>query len=153
VPVVPHEIYDKDGHFKDQIIGTGPFQLDKASSSPGSKWVWKKNPAYWDSGKPYIDQINWLTVKDDASAQAAFQTKQLDILSENLDQTSVDTLTKAMPSAVLYQQDVVAPMHLYMSLKNGSPLTDLRLRQAIALTLDRDEFLKVLFKGKGSWPM
>lgn len=153
VPVAPHEIYDQDGHFKDQIVGTGPFQLDKGSSQAGSRWVWKKNPTYWDSGKPYIDQINQLIMKDDASAQAAFQTKQLDLLDTDLDLTSINTITKANPSVVKYETVNVAPVHLYMSVKPPSPLADLRLRQAIGLTIDRDEFLKTLYAGKGSWAL
>ncbi len=153
IPMVPHEIYDQDGHFKDQIVGTGPFQLDKASSQQGTKYVWKRNPTYWNAGKPYLDQITWLVVKDDAAAQAAFQTKQLDILDSDLDLTSVDTLTKALPSVFKYETINPAPMHLYMSVKPESPLADERLRQAIALTLDRDQFLKTLFNGKGGWPL
>jgi peptide/nickel transport system substrate-binding protein len=153
VPVVPHEIFDQDGHFKDQVVGTGPFQLDKGSSQPGNKWVWKKNPTYWDTGKPYIDQVNWLLVKDDASAQAAFQTKQLDLLDTDLDLTSIESLTRANPAIVKYEAVAATPVHIYMSVKPGSPLADLRLRQAIGLAIDRDEFLKTLYNGKGGWPM
>jgi peptide/nickel transport system substrate-binding protein len=90
-------------------------------------------------------------VKDDASAQAAFQTKQLDLLDTDLDQTTMDVLTRAMPSAIKYQTVDPAPMHLYMSVKPGSPLADIRLRQAIGLTIDRDAFLKTLFNGQGAW--
>jgi peptide/nickel transport system substrate-binding protein len=153
VPVVPHEIYDQDGHFKDQIAGTGPFQLDMASSQPGSRWVWKKNPNYWDSGKPYINEVHWLLVKDDASAQAAFQTKQLDLLDTDLDLTALGTLTKANPAVIKFETLDARPLHVYMSVKPGSLLSDIRLRQAIALTIDRDEFLKSLFDGKGGWPI
>jgi peptide/nickel transport system substrate-binding protein len=153
VPIVPHEIYDQDGHFKDQIVGTGPFQLDKTSTQAGSKWVWKKNPAYWDNGRPYIDQINQLVMKDDASAQAAFQSKQLDLLDTDLDVTSINTITKANPSVVKYETVNIAPVHVYMSVKPPSPLADIRLRQAIALAIDRDEFLKTLYGGKGGWAL
>jgi peptide/nickel transport system substrate-binding protein len=153
VPVVPHEIFDQDGHFKDRIVGSGPFQLDKESSQPGSKWVWKKNSNYWDRGKPYINEVHWLLVKDDASAQAAFQTKQLDLLDTDLDLTSLGALSKANPAIIKFETLDARPLHLYMSVKTGSALSDIRLRQAIALTIDRDEFLKTLFNGKGGWPM
>ncbi len=152
VPIVPHEIYDQDGHFKDKIAGTGPFQLDQNASQKGTKWVWKKNPTYWDTGKPYIDQINWLLLADDASQNAALQTRQIDLLFANLDTGRVQTLTKAAPSLVKYEYQNPAPMHLYMQLKNQA-LSDVRVRQAIALTIDRDEFLKTLYGGKGGWGM
>jgi peptide/nickel transport system substrate-binding protein len=152
VPIYPHEIYDQDGHFKDKIAGTGPFQLDIASSQRGTKWVWKKNPAYWDNGKPYLDEIHWLVLKDDAAQNTALQTKQIDLLFANVDSGRVETLTKAVPSLVKYEYQDPAPMHLYMNLKDKA-LNDPRVRQAIALTINRDEFLKTLYGGKGGWPM
>ena len=51
--ILAREIYDQDGHYKDRIVGSGPYQLDSAASQKGARWVWKKNPSYWDSGKPY----------------------------------------------------------------------------------------------------
>jgi peptide/nickel transport system substrate-binding protein len=39
-PIMPHEIYDKDGHFKDHIVGTGAWQLDTAASQKGTRWFW-----------------------------------------------------------------------------------------------------------------
>jgi len=77
----------------------------------------------------------------------------VDLLQTSLDLESVNALTKANPTVVKYEALDVAPYHLYMSVKQGSPLADIRLRQAVALTLDRDEFLKTLFDGKGGWPM
>jgi len=153
VPVLAHEVYDADGHFKDRAVGTGPFVLDTAASQRGTIWVLKKNQTYWDSGKPHIDQVSQFVFKDDPSAHAAFQSKQVDLLQTSLDLESVETLTKANPTVVKYETLDVSPYHLYMSVKPGSSLADLRLRQAIALTLDRDEFLKTLFGGKGGWPM
>ena len=152
VPIVPHEIYDQDGHFKDKIAGTGPFQIDLSASQKGTKWVWKKNPTYWDAGKPYMDEIHWLVLKDDAAQNAALQTKQVDLLFANVDNGRVQTLTKAAPNLVKYEYDDPAPMHLYMQLKNPA-LNDIRVRQAIALTIDRDAFLKTLYGGKGGWGM
>jgi peptide/nickel transport system substrate-binding protein len=151
-PIVPHEIYDSDGNFKDKIVGTGPFQLDLTSSQKGTKWVWKKNPTYWDAGKPYLDEIHWLVLKDDSAQNTALQTKQIDLLFANVDAGRVQTLTKAVPTLVQFQYQDPAPMHLYMNLKNPA-LNDIRVRQAIALTINRDDFLKTLYGGKGGWGM
>src|SRR5204862_8155626 len=40
IPIVPREIFDRDGHLKDAIAGTGPFQLDPAASQRGSQFTW-----------------------------------------------------------------------------------------------------------------
>ena len=43
LPIYPHEIYDQYGKFSDQLVGTGPYQLDSAQSQRGTRWVFKKN--------------------------------------------------------------------------------------------------------------
>ena len=153
VPVVAHEVFDQDGHFKDRPVGSGPFTLDTTATQKGTRWVFKRNPTYWDTGKPYIDQINMVVVGDDASAQAALQAKQLDLLNTSLDQTSVDRITKPTPAVVKSDPIDPSPPHLNMRGKSRSPLADMRMRLAMSLALDRDEFLKTLYNGKGGWAM
>ena len=52
-------IYKADILAKDQqwyaknVMGTGPFKF--VEHVKGSHWVGKKNPDYWDKGKPYLD--------------------------------------------------------------------------------------------------
>jgi peptide/nickel transport system substrate-binding protein len=152
VPIYAHEIYDQDGHFKDRIVGSGPFQLDVNASQKGTRWVWKKNPTYWDTGKPYLDEVDWLVLKDDAAQNGALLAKQVDLMFANVDSARVQTLTKSNPALVKYEFQNPAPMHVYMSLR-ATPFKDIRIRQAVALAINRDEFLKTLYGGKGGWAM
>ena len=39
--------------YEKNIMGTGPFTF--VEHVKGSHWVGKKNPDYWDKGKPYLD--------------------------------------------------------------------------------------------------
>ena len=155
-PVVPHEIYDLDGNLHNRIVGTGPFQLDSSSSQKGSRWVWKKNPTYWDTGKPYLDEVDWLVLPDDASAAAALQSKQVDMIGvtgENYTYLSSQEVKKIAPSAVVYQYLPVG-CALYINLNNKmAPLNDARVRQAISYAIDRDEFIKTLSGGNGGWAL
>jgi peptide/nickel transport system substrate-binding protein len=153
--VVPHEIFDQYGSFKDHVAGSGPFQLDASASQKGSRWVWNKNPAYWDSGKPYIDRITWLVLPDDASTRAAFQTRSLDLLggaSDNLTTTAAQQVKKDNPAATMFEYIAPTPLHLYMNTRSG-PLSDARVRQAISLATDRDEFIKTFSGGQGGWAL
>jgi peptide/nickel transport system substrate-binding protein len=154
-PILPHEIFDRDGHFKNSLAGTGAWQLDSAASQKGSRWVWKRNPNYWEAGKPYIDQVTWLVIEDDSAALAAFQTRQLDVMpgpGGNITSAVVEKLKVERPDAVVNDHLSVAPWHLYM-LTSQPPLNDLRVRQAISLSIDRDEFVRVMANGKGGWAM
>lgn len=150
LPILAHEIYDQDGNFSSHIVGSGPYQLDPKTSQKGARWVLKRNPGYWASGKPYVDEIDYLVLMDDASAYAAFQAKQLDILKEVADPVAVANIKRANPGAVA--QDYVSPEPdgFYVSVRRP-PFSDVRLRQAISLGMDRDQFVKVFTQGKGGW--
>ncbi len=49
--------------FYQHPIGTGPFMWDHWDK--GNELVLKKNPNYWQKGKPYLDSVTWRTVGDD----------------------------------------------------------------------------------------
>ena len=152
-PVVPHEIFDQDGNFKNRIAGSGPYQIDTAASQKGSRWVWKKNPSYWNAGLPYIDEVHWIVMKDTATAMAAFQTKQLDWLGGDiLDFQQATTLKASYPSATQFANLSPNPLHVYMNIRSG-PLADVRVRQAISLAMDRDEFIRTINGGQGGWAL
>src|SRR5688572_22479775 len=50
-PIMPKEVYQAEGHFKDSLVGAGPYILDTAASQKGTRWVWKKNPTYLNADK------------------------------------------------------------------------------------------------------
>ncbi len=149
--IMPRETFEQYGSFKDHIAGTGPFQLDTAASQKGSKWVWKKNPFYWEPGQPYLDQVVWLILPDTATQNAAFQTRQLDIITAS-DHNVAAQLQKLRPDAHLDDYLSLAPVHVYIEAERP-PLNDLRVRQAISLSIDRDEWVKTYAPGKGGWAL
>ena len=155
-PIVPHDIYDADGKLSNQIAGTGPGQIDLQDSQKGSRWVWKRNPAYWDTGKPYVDEVHWIVIADEAAATSAFQTKQVDILGIAADTISARTaeqIKKANPTAMVAEYLPVGTS-LYLNINcSRAPLKDARVRQAISFGLDRDEFIKTISAGRGGWAL
>lgn len=150
-PIVPKEIYLEDGHLKDRIIGAGAFQHDPGASQKGTRIVWKKNPNYWESGKPYIDEIRMLILRDQSAANAAFQTKQVDWI-EALTATAAKELESVQPAPVVFEYMERFPQVLYLNTRRA-PINDLRVRQAFSLAVDRDEYLQVLNGGKGGWAL
>ena len=63
------DILAKDPHwYETHIMGTGPFLF--VEHVKGSHWVGKKNPNYWDKGKPYLDGYRALFISS-SSAQVA----------------------------------------------------------------------------------
>ena len=151
-PILPHEIFDQDGHYKDRLIGTGPFQYDKAASQSGTRWVFKKNQTYWQPGKPYFDEGGELVIKENATALAAFQTKQLDVIDSIRTASTADDIVKANPGAVRFEGLNPSPTNIYIN-SRVAPMNDVRVRKAFGLALDRDQFIKAFGAGKGAWAL
>src|SRR5262249_16125940 len=64
------DILAKDMHwYEKNVMGTGPFKF--VEYARGSYWVGKKNPDYWDKGKPYLDGYRALFMKDAGPQVAA----------------------------------------------------------------------------------
>ena len=63
-------------------VGTGPFTMDSYSATT---IVYKKNPSYWMSGRPYIDQVLMTAVKSN-------DTALLDLINDNI-QYTYDAIT------------------------------------------------------------
>jgi len=151
--ILPREVASMDGGYDKNVIGSGPWQLDTGSSSPGQHWVMKKNPTYFRPGLPYMDQLTHLILADDATTIAAFQAKQADLLAyTGLTLPIVQQLQKAVPSAVVFSFLAPQGKHVYMNVSKP-PLNDERVRKAFILSIDRDAMLKALSDGKGQWSL
>jgi peptide/nickel transport system substrate-binding protein len=153
LPIVAHEIYDADGDFSKRFVGTGPFQLDMASTQVGARWIYKKNPTYFQTGRPYLDEVYDLILPQQATQQAAFQTAQLDILDyTGLTLATSDQIRKTVPAAERDEHIQTQSYHLYMNLRKP-PFDDARVRKAFALSIDRDEMIRTFADGRGGWAL
>lgn len=155
LPIVPREIYEQDGDLVRTMVGSGPFQLDTQASQRGARWVWKKNPDYWQRDRPFLDEVRALVIPDDAAGTAAFQAKRLDMLGGNnqpIPPTAVEDIKRGNPAAVLAEALRNRPTHVYLNTA-VPPLNDVRVRRAISLAIDRDEYLRVMEGGKGGWAL
>jgi peptide/nickel transport system substrate-binding protein len=152
-PVLAHEIYEQEGNFSNRLVGTGPFQIDEASSRNGEHSVYKRNPTYFLDGRPYLDQINEIDLKDDATALAAFQTKQLDLIPSRTvaGVGGIDVVKRTVPDAVVFE-DMEKSKLLVMGTEKP-PLNDARIRKALSLSIDHEEYVKAMTGGKGEWAL
>ena len=155
-PVYAKEVFQKDGHFKDTLVGTGGFMLDRAGSQPGARWVLKKNPTYWQPGRPYLDEVAGFVLPDQSTAFAAFKTGQLDMLGDSGYTMGAEDAKRLRSengnNAVVYAAETPSPEHLYLNVRRA-PFNNQLVRQAVSLALNRDEWNKVFNDGEGGWAL
>ena len=75
--------------FYSHPVGTGPFMWGHWTH--GVEIVLKRNPHYWQKGKPYLDQVTWRTVTDTNTRELQLEGGQAQI-DEFPDWQTVNTL-------------------------------------------------------------
>ena len=118
-------------------IGTGPFAF--ASITPSQSLELVANPAYF-RGAPKLEKISYRFLPSNASRDLAFQNGEIDLEYGMQDQTWIDRTRKIEHATVdVFEPGELSDLHLNMSQK---PLDDLRVRQAIAYAIDRNELAR-----------
>jgi peptide/nickel transport system substrate-binding protein len=128
-------------------IGSGPFVFD--SYVPDSVVNYKRNPDYWERGIPYVDGVRVAVIADVATREAQFTAGSIgDVRAAVQD---LDTLKKNVPSAFTVDFPPSHPLLGFYQLGDSSgPFTDIRLRRAVSMAIDRDALNKVIWNGTAS---
>ena len=123
-----------------QPSGTGPFKLDKLVPRERADLV--KNSAYWDKTRvPKTDRIVLVPIPDAVTRANALLNGQVDLIET----PPPDMLPQLALSKFRIVQNVtphVWPYHF--STQPGSPWTDIRVRKAANLAVDREAIVKLL---------
>src|SRR5206468_10628589 len=72
--IIAREVVEQFGDLKkpETAIGTGPFLLERYE--PNVKTVFTRNPAYFLTGLPWVDGVEWLVLNDPSTALAMYRT-------------------------------------------------------------------------------
>jgi peptide/nickel transport system substrate-binding protein len=133
---------DYAGGFEKNFIGTGPFKLDRYSRGVGASFV--PNPAYW-GGAVLPARTEFSFFADQQPQILALQGGQVDVIAQIVVQGAQGLLND--PDFKLIKLRSSAHRQLHMRTDTG-PFADKRVRQAIALTLDRPALVAGLFRGE-----
>lgn len=150
--IIPKHIYEGTDLLanpaNENPIGTGPFKF--VEWVKGSHITLEKNPNYWKSGKPYLDRIVINVIPSLATRLMALETGEVDVLPMVDLSSEVDRLSKTPGFKVDYVSSEVwvSYGHLTFNLRNP-PLSDVRVRYAIAHALDKDLLNQVVLQGLG----
>ena len=133
-----------EGYDPKKPDGTGPFKFK--SFTPGVSSTFVRNDNYWDKGLPYLDAIVTTNIADETSQLSGLQSGQLDIINF-LSATSVATLKAAGLPTVISKTGGFGPFTMRV---DKAPFSDVRVRQALRLVVDRKQMLEQVFGGYGT---
>ena len=123
-----------------QPSGTGPFKLDKLVPRERADLV--KNATYWDKTRvAKTDRIVLVPIPDAVTRANALLNGQVDMI-ETPPPDMVPQFKSAGFKLVQNVTPHVWPYHF--STQPGSPWTDIRIRKAVNLAIDRDAIVKLL---------
>jgi peptide/nickel transport system substrate-binding protein len=125
-------------------IGTGPYKLK--SFTAGAESVHEKNPNYWDSGKPYLDEVQIVDFADAAALVNALSSGEVDA-AVDVPFAQVATVA-ANPDLKILESEAGSWLPITMAV-DQDPFTDERVRQAMRLIVDRDQMVQRVLSGHG----
>ena len=146
--IMPAKIIDKyPTGFSQIAFGSGPFMMEEFRGS--ERIVLKKHPNYFLSPRPYLDEMKIIVITEGSSLLAAFRSGQHDINGAVLTKADADALMEDDAFQVDKFPSLFYPV-IHLKVKRP-PFTDIRVREAIDLALDRDEFINVIWSGEGAY--
>jgi peptide/nickel transport system substrate-binding protein len=127
-----------------QLIGTGPFTMTQHDRD--AQAVFKRNPAYFKQGLPYIDEFIWRADPQQARRIAGLKTGDYAFGAAN--PTDIEEVKRANPRIV---------GHKYLGLSfpcwgfdtTVAELQDPRVRRATFMAVDWQGVVKALYDGDG----
>jgi peptide/nickel transport system substrate-binding protein len=128
-----------------EAIGTGPFRL--VSYEPDRLMVVQRNDRYYDPARPYLDRVEVVVYPDPTAEGSALISGATDMMLSALP-TEYARLQKAQGLRALR-----TPSGQFCNVNFGCdapPFNDMRVRQALALCVDRAALVDFVAEGFGT---
>jgi peptide/nickel transport system substrate-binding protein len=140
--VMPRE---SDGGYdpRREVRGAGPWMLE--SYEPSVRFVYVRNPDYYIKDRPLPARLEIPVVPDYSQRLAQF--KAGNIYTHVATAEDVVLAKKDAPRTIMLQGDRFATAgggYVTFGWETGSPWTDVRLRQALSMSIDREAYADTL---------
>jgi peptide/nickel transport system substrate-binding protein len=151
--ILPRHVYDtgKDDIFANpnniRPIGSGPFVFKEWVK--GSHLVLERNPDYWNAGQPNLDRLIFKFIKDPAARTAALRTGEIHYAPNNpISLQEVEAFQDSPDFVVDFEAYRDAATMYFFDFNLRKPLfQDVRVREAIALSIDRNLLSRTAWAG------
>jgi peptide/nickel transport system substrate-binding protein len=126
-------------------LGSGAFCMDRFVK--GQVTILKRNPGYWDAGKPYLDEVELRFVQDENAAVLQLRSGQVDV-AMSVPFSQAESLKRA-PGVVPAMVTLDATAAIVPNLKTVPAVADVKVRKAMLMALDRQAMVDALLFGNG----
>ena len=130
----------------DTFICNGPYMITEWT--PSERIVLSKNPYYvggWDSDKIVSDTITLLLLEDSSAAYAAYNSGEAQLIKD-VPTDEIPSLTKAEDGGDFYIDEIMGTYYISTN-DQEEPFTDVRVRKALSLAIDRDYVANTIMQG------
>jgi peptide/nickel transport system substrate-binding protein len=146
-PVIPKQSLQIAENPRAFPPGTGPYQF--VEWVPGQRLVVKRFPDYWQKGIPRIDEIHFRPIEDETVRLTALRAADVDLI-ERFPDHYVERVTSGQIKSISLTYAMGAGLRGYVFNTQTPPFSNVKLRQAIAYAMDKQEILKGAYSGIGT---
>ena len=141
--VIPEGLGDQQA--KDPL-GSGPFVFE--GYEPGREIHLFRNEGYWDSPKPYVDEVIEKINVDPSVQLLQLQKGQIDLMGDPIPPSNyLDVVND--PEMTAQTTTITKPSTYFLTMNTQmAPFDDPQVREAVSYAIDRD-FLVKLVNGQG----
>ncbi|MGH7078925.1 MAG: ABC transporter substrate-binding protein [Acetobacteraceae bacterium] len=126
-------------------VGTGPFTL--VSFAPDREVVVARNPRYYAAPRPYLDRVQVLVYPDPTAQASALIAGDIDLMA----QAAPAEYQRLEAAKAVKALRVSSGQFLNVNMRcDQKPFDDMRVRQALALTVSRPDMVGFCADGYGT---
>lgn len=147
-PLVPEHVWkdvaDPVTFTNPDPIATGPFTVIKTFKN--QVYELGKNPNYWQPGKPHIEGLRFPAYPSNEAANLALLNGEIDWSGKFIPDIERVYVAKDPTRRAYWFPNLGTTHNLYVN-NTRAPLSDVRVRKALSMAIDRERITKVAVHG------
>jgi peptide/nickel transport system substrate-binding protein len=132
-------------NYRTGCVGTGPFKVKEWRKGEFVDYV--RNPDHFIKGRPYLDALRYVVIKERGTRIAALQAGQVDVsFPGETSKTAAEQLKRAVPQLMVTPANQNVNDNVIMNVKKA-PFDNVKVRLAVSHAIDRRALVQAVHQG------